>query len=115
MLYPTELRNRIQITEYDDGTKDTTPAPEAATGLTADDVNKLIQTALANQTAETQKLLDAQKKQLETAKQEQIAAQRKSAFDVIREKFTSMGIKDVGDDIAAIFAGKGTDKIVKRH
>jgi len=105
--------NRIQITEYDDGTKDTTPAPEAATGLTADDVNKLIQTALANQTAETQKLLDAQKKQLETAKQEQIAAQRKSAFDVIREKFTSMGIKDVGDDIAAIFAGKGTDRFGK--
>jgi len=69
--------------------------------------------ALANQTAETQKLLDAQKKQLETAKQEQIAAQRKSAFDVIREKFTSMGIKDVGDDIAAIFAGKGTDRFGK--
>lgn len=105
--------NRIQITEYDDGTKDTIPAPEAAAGLSADDVNKLIQAAIANQNAEFQKMLAAQQKQLETAKAEQIAAQRKSAFDVIREKFTSMGIKDVGDDIAAIFAGKGTDRFGK--
>lgn len=105
--------NRVQITEYDDGTKDTIPAPEAATGLTSEDVNKLIQAALANQTAETQKLLDAQKKQLETAKAEQVAAQRKSAFDVIKERFTQMGIKEVGDDIAAIFAGKGVDRFNK--
>ena len=105
--------NRVQITEYDDGTKDTTPAPEAAAGLGADDVNKLIQSAIANQNAEFQKMLDAQKKQLEVAKAEQIASQRKSAFDVIREKFTAMGIKEVGDDIAAIFAGKGTDRFGK--
>ena len=105
--------NRIQITEYDDGTKDTIPAPEAAAGLGADDVNKLIQAAIANQNAEFQKMLAAQQKQLETAKAEQIAAQRKSAFDVIRERFTQMGIKEVGDDIAAIFAGKGTDRFGK--
>lgn len=104
---------RVQITEYDDGTKDTVPAPEQAAGLGADDVNKLIQAAIANQNAEFQKMLAAQQKQLETAKAEQVAAQRKSAFDVIREKFTSMGIKDVGDDIAAIFAGKGTDRFGK--
>ena len=105
--------NRIQITEYDDGTKDTTPAPEAAAGLGAEDVNKLIQAAIANQNAEFQKMLAAQQKQLETAKAEQVAAQRKSAFDVIRERFTQMGIKEVGDDIAAIFAGKGTDRFGK--
>ena len=105
--------NRIQITEYDDGTTDQIPAPEAAAGLSADDVNKLIQSAIANQNAEFQKMLDAQKKQLEVAKAEQIASQRKSAFDVIREKFTAMGIKEVGDDIAAIFAGKGTDRFGK--
>jgi len=104
---------RVQITEYDDGTKDTVPAPEQAAGLGADDVNKLIQAAIANQNAEFQKMLAAQQKQLETAKAEQVAAQRKSAFDVIREKFTSMGIKDVGDDIAAIFAGKGVDRFNK--
>jgi LysM repeat protein len=104
---------RIQITEYDDGTTDQIPAPEQAAGMTADDVNKLIQAAVANQNAEFQKMLAAQQKQLETAKAEQVAAQRKSAFDVIREKFTSMGIKDVGDDIAAIFAGKGTDRFGK--
>jgi LysM repeat protein len=105
--------NRIQITEYDDGTTDQIPSPEAAAGLGAEDVNKLIQAAIANQNAEFQKMLAAQQKQLETAKAEQIAAQRKSAFDVIREKFTSMGIKDVGDDIAAIFAGKGVDRFNK--
>jgi LysM repeat protein len=105
--------NRIQITEYDDGTKDTTPAPEAASGLSADDVNKLINTAITNQNAEFQKMLAAQQKALETAKAEQVAAQRKSAFDVIRERFTQMGIKEVGDDIAAIFAGKGTDRFGK--
>jgi hypothetical protein len=105
--------NRVQITEYDDGTKDTTPAPEAAAGLGADDVNKLIQAAIANQNTEFQKMLAAQQKALETAKAEQIATQRKSAFDVIREKFTAMGIKEVGDDIAAIFAGKGTDRFGK--
>ncbi len=77
---------RVQITEYDDGTKDTTPAPEAAAGLSADDVNKLIQAAVANQNAEFQKMLAAQQKQLETAKAEQVAAQRKSAFDVAKRK-----------------------------
>jgi hypothetical protein len=105
--------NRIQITEYDDGTTDQIPAPEAAAGLSADDVNKLIQAAVTNQNAEFQKMLAAQQKQLETAKAEQIASQRKSAFDIIREKFTAMGIKEVGDDIAAIFAGKGTDRFGK--
>jgi len=105
--------NRVQITEYDDGTKDTIPAPEAAAGLSTEDVNKLIQAAIANQNAEFQKMLAAQQKALETAKAEQVAAQRKSAFDVIREKFTAMGIKEVGDDIAAIFAGKGTDRFGK--
>jgi len=104
---------RIQITEYDDGTKDTIPAPEAASGMSADEVNKLIQAAIAGQNAEFQKMLAAQQKQLETAKAEAIATQRKSAFDVIREKFTAMGIKEVGDDIAAIFAGKGTDRFGK--
>ena len=104
---------RVQITEYDDGTKDTVPAPEQAAGLGADDVNKLIQAAIANQNAEFQKMLAAQQKALETAKAEQVAAQRKSAFDVIRERFTQMGIKEVGDDIAAIFAGKGTDRFGK--
>lgn len=105
--------NRIQITEYDDGTKDTIPAPETVAGMSADDVNTAIQKAIAAQNAEFQKMLDAQKKQLEVAKAEQIASQRKSAFDVIREKFTAMGIKEVGDDIAAIFAGKGTDRFGK--
>ena len=104
---------RVQITEYDDGTKDTVPAPEQAAGLGADDVNKLIQAAIANQNAEFQKMLAAQQKALETAKAEQVAAQRKSAFDVIKERFTQMGIKEVGDDIAAIFAGKGVDRFGK--
>ena len=104
---------RVQITEYDDGTKDTVPAPEQAAGLGAEDVNKLIQAAIANQNAEFQKMLAAQQKQLETAKAEQVAAQRKSAFDVIKERFTQMGIKEVGDDIAAIFAGKGVDRFGK--
>ena len=105
--------NRIQITEYDDGTTDQVPAPEQVAGLSADDVNKLIQSAIANQNAEFQKMLAAQQKALETAKAEQVAAQRKSAFDVIRERFTQMGIKEVGDDIAAIFAGKGVDRFGK--
>jgi LysM repeat protein len=104
---------RIQITEYDDGTTDQIPAPEQAAGMTPDDVNKLINTAIANQNAEFQKMLAAQQKALETAKAEQVAAQRKSAFDVIRERFTQMGIKEVGDDIAAIFAGKGVDRFGK--
>ena len=81
--------------------------------MTPEDVNKLIQTAIANQNAEFQKMLAAQQKALETAKAEQVAAQRKSAFDVIKERFTQMGIKEVGDDIAAIFAGKGTDRFGK--
>jgi len=104
---------RVQITEYDDGTKDTIPAPEQVAGMSTEDVNAAIQKAITAQNAEFQKMLDAQKKQLEVAKAEAIATQRKSAFDVIREKFTAMGIKEVGDDIAAIFAGKGTDRFGK--
>jgi hypothetical protein len=105
--------NRVQITEYDSGPPDTIPAPEAAAGMSTEDVNAAIQKAITAQNAEFQKMLDAQKKQLEVAKAEAIATQRKSAFDVIREKFTAMGIKEVGDDIAAIFAGKGTDRFGK--
>ena len=105
--------NRIQITEYDDGTVDRTPAPETTTGVTTEDVNKLITDAINAQNQKFQEMLAAQQKALETAKAEQIAAQRKSAFDVIREKFTAMGIKEVGDDIAAIFAGKGVDRFGK--
>jgi len=104
---------RVQITEYDDGTKDTIPAPEQPAGMSAEDVNAAIQKAIAAQNAEFQKMLAAQQKALETAKAEQVAAQRKSAFDIIREKFTAMGIKEVGDDIAAIFAGKGVDRFGK--
>jgi hypothetical protein len=104
---------RVQITEYDDGTRDTIPAPEQAAGLSQDDVNKLIQDAMNAQNQKFQEMLAAQQKALETAKAEQIAAQRKSAFDIIREKFTQMGIKEVGDDIAAIFAGKGVDRFGK--
>lgn len=105
--------NRIQVIEYDDGTVDRIPAPESTPGLTTDDVNKLIQDAINAQNQKFQEMLAAQQKQLETAKAEQIAAQRKSAFDVIRERFTQMGIKEVGDDIAAIFAGKGVDRFGK--
>ncbi len=105
--------NRVQITEYDDGTKDIVPAPETPAGVTTDDVNKLIQDAINAQNQKFQEMLAAQQKALETAKAEQIAAQRKSAFDIIREKFTQMGIKEVGDDIAAIFAGKGVDRFGK--
>lgn len=104
---------RVQITEYDDGTKDIIPAPEQAGGITQDDLNKAIQDAINAQNQKFQEMLAAQQKALETAKAEQIAAQRKSAFDVIREKFTQMGIKEVGDDIAAIFAGKGVDRFGK--
>lgn len=105
--------NRIQITEYDDGTTDQIPAPEQVSGMTPEDVNKLITDAINAQNQKFQEMLAAQQKALETAKAEQIAAQRKSAFDIIREKFTQMGIKEVGDDIAAIFAGKGVDRFGK--
>ena len=81
--------------------------------MSAEDVNRLIQEAINGQNQKFQEMLAAQQKALEVAKAEQVAAQRKSAFDVIRERFTQMGIKEVGDDIAAIFAGKGTDRFGK--
>ena len=105
--------NRIMVIQYDDGSTDQFPAPEGSTGMTAEEVGKLISDAIAGQNAEFKRMLDAQQKALEVAKAEQVAAQRKSAFDVIRERFTQMGIKEVGDDIAAIFAGKGTDRFGK--
>jgi hypothetical protein len=105
--------NRILVIQYDDGTTDQVPAPETTAGMSAEDVNRLIQEAINGQNQKFQEMLAAQQKALEVAKAEQVAAQRKSAFDVIRERFTQMGIKEVGDDIAAIFAGKGKDRFGK--
>lgn len=96
----------------------------AATGMTAAQITDL----LAKQAADTAKQIAAMQAsftaQLEAstkaaaaatlqAKTDATNAARKSAFEVTRERFAQAGLKELGDEITAIYQGKGTDRFGK--
>lgn len=101
-----------------------TTASTAATGPSMTDIQKLLdaqnaafqkqmadmQTAMAKQIEESMK---AQTAALEQQKKDAIAAQRKSAFEITKERFANAGLKELGDEITAIYQGTGKDRFGK--
>lgn len=99
--------------------------PAAVTpGMTAAEV----QAMLAQQAADFQKQMAAMQAGItaqieaankaataaaEQAKKDAINAQRKSAFEITKERFANAGMKELGDEIAAIYQGTGKDRFGK--
>jgi hypothetical protein len=96
-----------------------------ATGMTAEQ----IQAMLAQQAAEFQKQMAAMQASItaqieaankaataaaEKAKADATAAARKSAFEITKERFTNAGMKELGDEITAIYQGTGVDRFGKK-
>lgn len=107
--------SRVIRTYYSDGTFIDTPAPDTTPqGMSAEDVQKAIDAALAKSMASFQAQLTAQQKAAEQAKLEQLAKERKSAFDIITERFTQMGVPEFGKVISDIFKGEGVDRSGKK-
>jgi hypothetical protein len=100
------------------------PEP-VATGMTAAEV----QAMLAAQAADFQKQMASMQAsitaQIEAAnkaataaaaqaKLEATAAARKSAFEITKERFANAGMKELGDEITAIYQGTGVDRFGKK-
>lgn len=104
-----------------------TPAVEkvTTTGMTPEEV----QAMLAQQAADFQKQMAAMQASItaqieaankaataaaEKAKADAVAAQRKSAFEITKERFANAGMKELGDEITAIYQGTGVDRFGKK-
>ena len=103
-----------------------TPVKEPApTGMTAEQIQAL----LAQQATEFQKQMAAMQASItaqieaankaataaaEKAKADATAAQRKSAFEITKERFANAGMKELGDEITAIYQGTGVDRFGKK-
>jgi hypothetical protein len=96
-----------------------------ASGMTAEQ----IQAMLAEQAAQFQKQMAAMQASItaqieaankaataaaEKAKADATAAQRKSAFEITKERFANAGMKELGDEITAIYQGTGVDRFGKK-
>ena len=103
--------NRVIRTYYDDGTFSDTPSPDSSTGgMTPEDIQKAIDAAITKATAGFEAQLKAQQAAADKARLDQLAKERKSAYDIITERFTQMGVPEFGDVIAKIFRGEGVDR-----
>lgn len=106
-------------------TTSTTTATTATVGMTAEQIQALLaaQTAQFQQqmaamqetiNKQLQDSLKAQTAALEQQKKDALAAQRKSAFEITRERFANAGLKELGDEITAIYQGTGVDRFGKK-
>jgi LysM repeat protein len=111
---------------YSDGTTAITGTKKVEeAGTTAAEIQAL----LAQQAAEFQKQMAAMQAgitaQIEAANKASAAAaaqakidatnaQRKSAFEITKERFANAGMKELGDEITAIYQGTGVDRFGKK-
>lgn len=111
---------------YSDGSIEVTGTKKAAeSGMTADQIAAM----LAQQAAEFQRQMAAMQSgitaQIEAANKASAAAAaqakidatnaaRKSAFEITKERFTNAGMKELGDEITAIYQGTGVDRFGKK-
>jgi hypothetical protein len=104
------------ITEEDD---------EPATGLTAEQIQAMLAEQAASfqkQMAEMQRQMQqqmqdsmkAQQAAIDQQKKDALNAQRKSAFEITKERFANAGMKELGDEITAIYQGTGVDRFGKK-
>jgi hypothetical protein len=87
---------------YSDGTSEI-QGSKVQTGLTAEQVQAMINANNASQKAA-----------LDQAKLDATNAQRKSAFEITKERFANAGLKELGDEITAIYQGTGVDRNGKK-
>jgi len=107
--------NRVIRTYYDDGSFSDTPSPDnTQQGMSPEDVKKAIDAAIQNAMSGFQQQLAAQQAAAEKARLDQLAKERKSAYDIITERFTQMGVPEFGDVISKIFKGEGVDRSGKK-
>jgi len=96
-----------------------------ATGLTAEQIQAMLAeqaAAFQKQMAEMQRQMQqqmqdsmkAQQAAIEQQKKDLLTAQRKSAFEITKERFTNAGMKELGDEITAIYQGTGVDRFGKK-
>lgn len=103
--------NRVIRTYYSDGTFTDTPSPDnSQQGMTPDQVQKAIDDAIKGAMSQFQNQLTAQQKAAEQAKLEQMQKERKSAYEIIEERFRGMGVPEFGEVISKIFRGEGVDR-----
>jgi len=92
-------------TFYSDGTSEIT-GTKTVTGPSITDINKLISD---NNAALLKQLQDQQNQ----AKIDATNAQRKSAFEITKERFTQAGMAELGQEIVNIYQGTGVDRFGK--
>jgi hypothetical protein len=92
-------------TFYSDGTSEISGTKTQA-GPTTADINKLISD---NNAALLKQLQDQQNQ----AKIDATNAQRKSAFEITKERFAQAGMAELGDEIVKIYQGTGVDRFGK--
>jgi len=92
-------------TFYSDGTSEISGTKTQA-GLTTEDINKLISD---NNAALLKQLQDQQNQ----AKTDALNAQRKSAFEITKERFAQAGMAELGQEIVNIYNGTGKDRFGK--
>jgi hypothetical protein len=92
-------------TFYSDGTSEITGTKSQA-GLTTDQINKM----MADNNAALLKQLQDQQNQ---AKIDATNAQRKSAFEITKERFAQAGMAELGQEIVNIYQGTGVDRFGK--
>ena len=92
-------------TFYSDGTSEIT-GTKSQPGLTTDQINKM----MADNNAALLKQLQDQQNQ---AKIDATNAQRKSAFEITKERFAQAGMAELGQEIVNIYNGTGKDRFGK--
>jgi len=92
-------------TFYSDGTSEISGTKSVA-GPTTEDINKLISD---NNAALLKQLQDQQNQ----AKTDALNAQRKSAFEITKERFAQAGMAELGQEIVNIYNGTGKDRFGK--
>jgi len=92
-------------TFYSDGTSEIT-GTKSQPGLTTDQINKM----MADNNAALLKQLQDQQNQ---AKTDALNAQRKSAFEITKERFAQAGMAELGQEIVNIYNGTGKDRFGK--
>jgi hypothetical protein len=121
---PYTLNPDGTITSTSTSATSATTTTTAATGMTAAEIAALLATQAAQfqqqmaamQAQITQQIADAQKAATAAAEQQKkdaVAAQRKSAFEITKERFAQAGLKELGDEITAIYQGTGKDRFGK--
>lgn len=111
---PTSPTVETPITETPVTTGMTPAEVQAMLAQQAADFQKQMAAMQASITAQIEAANKAATAAAEKAKADATAAQRKSAFEITKERFANAGMKELGDEITAIYQGTGVDRFGKK-